>query len=77
MIGFIYILVYFSLNGSPSEHNFQDKIQNCDYFKWQGLMEDYKLLPNVPNTLDQPLEIVFWRLSGITAAESVFLHLRK
>ena len=24
-IGFIYILVYFSLNGSLGEHNFQDK----------------------------------------------------
>lgn len=26
MIGFIYILVHFSLNGSPREHNSQDKI---------------------------------------------------
>lgn len=29
----------------PTNTIFKIKKQNCDYFKWQCLMEDYKLLP--------------------------------
>lgn len=33
MIGFIYLLVYFSLSGSPKEHNSQDKITKLWLFQ--------------------------------------------